>query len=947
MTDDIIRIRGAREHNLKNISLDLPRNKMVVITGLSGSGKSSLAFNTLYAEGQRRYVESLSAYARQFLELMEKPDVDLIEGLSPAIAIEQRVPSHNPRSTVGTVTEIYDYLRLLFARVGQPHCPSCGKDIVAQSASQIINETAQRFDGKNVQILAPLVRGRTGTYEALFEKLKKNGYVRLRVNGQILDLEKPIKLDRYKKQTIDVVIDRLAVSPSGRQRLADSIETALKESRGLVVVLCEGQETLSSEHHACPHCNTSVPDLEPRLFSFNSPYGACPSCDGLGVKLDVDENLVVTDPTLSIADGALTAWSDPVTTRTNRWKKSWSHYYLEILQEVCKRNKISVNKPWQELSKEQRKALLYGGVDHQSPWGKNVKAFEGVIGNLERRYKESESAFVKEDIQARFMRSRLCPDCRGARLKPEALAVTVGDRSIHQITGLSVVEARDFFNTLVLSEKNSFVAKQVLKEIRSRLNFLVDVGLDYVTLDRESATLAGGEAQRIHLATQIGSGLVGVMYVLDEPTIGLHPRDNQRLLTTLRHLKDIGNTLVVVEHDEETIRAADWVVDMGPGAGVHGGEIVSQGSVADLLKAPKSLTGAYLRGDRGVVVPPQRRSPGSQFLEIKGASQYNLKNIDVKIPLGLFVAVTGVSGSGKSTLVGDILHKALAKRLHHAKDLPGKHKALLGVEHVDKIVEVDQTPIGRTPRSNPATYTGAFGPIRDLFAQLPESRRRGYKPGRFSFNVKGGRCENCEGDGTLKISMQFLPDVYVKCDVCQGARFNAETLEVKFKGKSIADVLALPAEEAAVFFENVPGVSRTLQTLVDVGMGYASIGQPATTLSGGEAQRVKLATELCRRPTGHTLYILDEPTTGLHFYDVEKLLGVLQRLVDGGNTVLVIEHNLDVIKTADWLLDLGPEGGGGGGCLVVAGSPETIAQCDASHTGRHLKKLFMKKPLSP
>jgi excinuclease ABC subunit A len=683
-----------------------------------------------------------------------------------------------------------------------------------------------------------------------------------------------------------------------------------------------------------------LPDIEPRLFSFNSPYGACGNCDGLGVKLEVAEDLVVADDTLSIAGGALTAWADPVTTRTNRWKKSWSGYYMEILQEVCRRNRIPLDRPWRQLSKEQRQAVLRGGVAHKSPWGKNVKAFEGVIGNLERRYKESDSAFVKEDIQARFMRSRLCPDCRGARLKPEALAVTVGDRSITQITSLSVQEARDFFNALSLSEKSQFVARQVLKEIRSRLTFLVDVGLEYVTLDRESATLAGGEAQRIHLATQIGSGLVGVLYVLDEPTIGLHPRDNDRLLATLRRLRDLGNTLIVVEHDEETIRAADWVVDLGPGAGVHGGEIVAQGSVADLLKAPRSLTGAYLRGDRGVPVPARRRSPGKDFLEIKGASQFNLQNINVKIPLGLFVAVAGVSGSGKSTLVGEILHKALAQRLHHAKDEPGRHKALLGAEHVDKVVEVDQTPIGRTPRSNSATYTGAFGPIRDLFSQLPESRRRGYKPGRFSFNVKGGRCENCEGDGTLKISMQFLPDVYVKCDVCAGARFNAETLEARYKGKSIADVLAMPAEEAARFFENIPAVSRILQTLVDVGMGYAAIGQPATTLSGGEAQRVKLAAELCRRPTGHTLYILDEPTTGLHFADVEKLLGVLQRLAEGGNTVLVIEHNLDVLKTADWILDLGPEGGGGGGRLVAEGPPETIAQTAASHTGRFLRRVL-------
>jgi excinuclease ABC subunit A len=948
MTDGI-RIRGAREHNLKNISLDLPRNKMIVVTGLSGSGKSSLAFNTIYAEGQRRYVESLSAYARQFLELMEKPDVDLIEGLSPAIAIEQRTPSHNPRSTVGTVTEIYDYLRLLYARVGTPHCPTCRREIHPQSASQIIAEISKTHEGKNIQILAPLVRGRTGTYEALFDKLKKSGLVRVRVNGTVHDLEKKIKLNRYKKHTIEAVIDRLTVSTAGRERLADSVETALREARGVLIIAPaensargsapEG-ESLFSEHYACAHCGTSLPEIEPRLFSFNSPYGACPNCDGLGVKLEIAEDLVIPNPDLSINGGALSAWSDPVTTRTNRWKKSWSGYYMEILTEVCRRNNIPMNRPWKSLSREQRHSLLHGGIDHKSPWGKKVKEFEGVIGNLERRYKESESAFVKEEVQSRFMRSRVCPECHGARLKPEALAVTVGEKSLSHVTHFSIRDAQTFFNDLTLSDKARFVARQILKEIQSRLNFLVDVGLDYVTLDRESATLAGGEAQRIHLATQIGSGLVGVLYVLDEPTIGLHPRDNERLLTTLRRLRDIGNTLVVVEHDAETILAADWVIDLGPGAGVHGGEIVSEGPVSALMKAPRSLTGAYLRGERGIPVPAQRRSPGKEQLEIKGAAQFNLKEIDVTIPLGLFVAVTGVSGSGKSTLVGDILHKVLAKRLNHAKDEPGKHKTILGVEHVDKVVEVDQTPIGRTPRSNPATYTGAFGPIRDLFAQLPESRRRGYKPGRFSFNVKGGRCENCEGDGTLKISMQFLPDVYVKCDVCLGKRFNAETLEVKFKGKSIADVLEQPATDAATFFENVPVVSRILTTLVDVGMGYAAIGQPATTLSGGEAQRVKLATELCRRPTGHTLYILDEPTTGLHFADVEKLLGVLQRLVDGGNTVLVIEHNLDVIKTADWIVDLGPEGGSGGGTLVAVGTPETIVRTPTSHTGSHLKNLL-------
>ncbi|MBI4395810.1 MAG: excinuclease ABC subunit UvrA [Elusimicrobia bacterium] len=941
--DDVIRVRGAREHNLKNVTLEIPRNKMVVVTGLSGSGKSSLAFNTIYAEGQRRYVESLSAYARQFLELMEKPDVDLIEGLSPAIAIEQKTPSHNPRSTVGTVTEIYDYLRLLFARVGAPHCPQCGRVIRPQSATQIVTDVLRQNAGQNIQVLAPLVRGRIGTYEELFNRLKKLGFVRVRVDGQIFELDQKIKLDRYKKHSIEVVVDRLQVTEAGRQRVSDSVETALRESRGLVLIRKAADKedgTMYSEHHSCPHCNVSLPEIEPRLFSFNSPYGACPGCDGLGLKLEVAEDLVVADETLTIREGAISAWSNPVTTRTHRWKRSWSGYYDEILAEVCRRHGIPMNKPWKDLPRAQQKALLFGGVDHKSPWSSSEKEFEGVIGNLERRQKESESEFVKEEIQNRFMRSRLCPRCNGARLKPEALAVNVDGKSIAQVTALSVQEAHAFFKGLELNERAKIVSRQILKEILARLNFLVDVGLDYVTLDRESSTLAGGEGQRIHLATQIGSGLVGVLYVLDEPTIGLHPRDNDRLLSTLKHLRDLGNTLVVVEHDEETIRAADWVVDLGPGAGVHGGEVLVSGTLPELLKSPRSLTGAFLRGERGVPVPPKRRGPDGPWLEIKGASQFNLKNIDVKIPLGLFVAVTGVSGSGKSTLVGEVLHKALARTLHHAKDEPGKHKALLGAEQVDKVVVVDQTPIGRTPRSNPATYTGAFGPIRDLLAQLPESRRRGYKPGRFSFNVKGGRCENCQGDGTLKISMQFLPDVYVKCDVCHGKRFNQETLDIHYKGKSIADILEMPADQALVFFENIPTVSRILKTLVDVGMGYAAIGQPATTLSGGEAQRVKLATELSRRATGRTFYILDEPTTGLHFGDVEKLLGVLHRLVDNGNTVLVIEHNMDVIKTADWILDLGPEGGASGGRIVAAGTPEAVARTDGSHTGRYLRKIF-------
>jgi len=1000
---DFIVIRGARQHNLKNLTIKIPRNKLVVVTGLSGSGKSSLAFDTIYAEGQRRYVESLSAYARQFLELMEKPDVDLIEGLSPAIAIEQRTPSHNPRSTVGTVTEIYDYLRLLFARVGKPHCPNCRREIKPQSAQQIINEIEKLPKGTKIQVMAPLIQGRIGTYEELFKRLRQSGFVRVRVNGDVMGLEEDIKLDRYKKHKIDLVVDRLVIAPEVRERLADSVETALRESRGLVSVVMSkeqgagsnGQkdtpraeppaprstEQLFSEHHACTNCGTSLPEIEPRMFSFNSPYGACSTCDGLGTKLEVDPDLIIPDPTLSIRDGAIQAWSDPVTTRMHRWKRSWAGYYEEILEDVCRRNRVPHNRPWKDLSREQQKLVLFGGGQYKVHWGKNDQDFEGVIPQLERRYRESESEFVKEEIFNRFMRRRLCPSCKGARLKPESLAVTVAGNSIAKICALSVKKAADFFKTLTptplpnqgeggrrpgeggLTDKERLIAKQILKEINARLSFLVNVGLDYVTLDRESATLAGGEAQRIHLATQIGSGLVGVMYVLDEPTIGLHQRDNDRLLQTLVRLRDLGNTLIVVEHDEETMRAADWIIDLGPGAGVHGGEVVAEGSLKDILNAPRSLTGRYLKGEMMVPVPTTRRSPhphplpsgrgegeptegqarvrGGRWLEILGASQFNLKNIDVKIPLGCFVGITGVSGSGKSTFVHEILYKALAQRLYQAKDPPGKFRSIKGVEELDKVIVVDQSPIGRTPRSNPATYTGAYSTIRDLFSQLPEARRRGYKPGRFSFNVKGGRCENCEGDGTLKISMQFLPDVYVKCEVCQGRRFNEETLQVRYKGKNISEVLLMPVEEGLEFFQNIPPLARLLGTLNDVGLGYIALGQSSTTLSGGEAQRVKLATELGKRATGRTLYILDEPTTGLHFADVQKLLESLHRLVTAGNTVLIIEHNLDVIKTADWLIDLGPEGGDGGGRIVAEGTPEAIAAHPSSYTGKYLKKLLI------
>ena len=945
MQQDYIVIRGARQHNLKNLTLKIPRNQLVVITGLSGSGKSSLAFDTIYAEGQRRYVESLSAYARQFLELMEKPDVDLIEGLSPAIAIEQRTPSHNPRSTVGTVTEIYDYLRLLYARVGKPHCPKCGREIKPQSAQQIIDEVQKLAAGTKIQILAPLIQGRTGTYQELFNRLRQSGFARVRVNGDIKVLEDDIKLDRYKKQKIDLVVDRLVMGPDIRERLADSIETALRESRGLVLVNRPDGDHLYSEHHACTHCGTSLPEIEPRMFSFNSPYGACPTCDGLGNKLEVDPEMVVPDPTRTINEGAIQAWSDPVTTRTNRWKRSWAGYYEEILADVCKRARIPVNKPWKDLTNEQQKTILYGGGEYRVHWASKDHEFEGVIRQLERRYRESESEFVKEEVYKRFMRQRLCPACKGARLKPESLAVTVSGKSISEVCSQSVTKAADFFQDLVLTEKEKTIARQILKEVNARLSFLVNVGLDYVTLDRESGTLAGGEAQRIYLATQIGSGLVGVMYVLDEPTIGLHQRDNDRLLVTLRRLRDLGNTLIVVEHDEETIRSADWVIDLGPGAGVHGGHIIAEGSPKTVIDNPKSLTGRYLKGEAMVPLPETRRTPSGRFLEVQGAAQFNLKNIDIKIPLGCFVAITGVSGSGKSTFVHEILYKALAQKLYQSKDPPGKYKTLKGAEGLDKVIVVDQSPIGRTPRSNPATYTGAYAIIRDLFSQLPEAKRRGYKPGRFSFNVKGGRCENCEGDGTLKISMQFLPDVYVKCEVCMGRRFNEDTLQVRYKGKNISEILAMPVEESLQFFENILPLARMLGTLTDVGLGYIALGQASTTLSGGEAQRVKLATELGKRATGRTLYILDEPTTGLHFADVHKLLDSLHKLVAGGNTVLIIEHNLDVIKTADWVIDLGPEGGEGGGRIVAEGTPEDIAAAASSHTGHYLKPLL--KRLTP
>lgn len=937
-----IRILGARQHNLKNLSLDIPRGKMTVITGLSGSGKSSLAFDTLYAEGQRRYVESLSAYARQFLEMMDKPDVDHIEGLSPAISIEQRSPSRNPRSTVATVTELYDYLRLLYARAGQPHCPKCGKRIHPQSASAIIKDVFSRYGGKSVSVLSPLVRGRTGTYEELFQKLMRSGFASVRVNGEVSPLDSVPKLTRYKKQSIELVVDKLKVSEDERERLADSIEIALKESQGLVMIQNgeKAQGQLYSEHHACPDCGVSLPEMEPRLFSFNSPYGACPECDGLGMKTVMDESLLIPDPGLSVRDGAVAAWSDPVTTRTNRWKKSWSEYYEDILAQVCRAHKIPHDKPWKDLTRKQKDILLHGGGTYQAPWAKKPSDYLGVIGNLKKRINETESDFVKEAIRERFMREIGCPGCRGARLKLEARHVFIGGRSIVEITAMSVRKASQFFARLSLGQKEQVIARQILKEVESRLEFLLNVGLDYLTLDRRSNTLAGGEAQRIHLATQIGSGLTGVLYVLDEPSIGLHSRDNSRLLKTLKHLRDIGNTLVVVEHDEETIRAADWVIDLGPGAGVHGGKIVAQGPIKKILAAKRSLTTQYLNGSLKIPARPDGGRVPYAKLVVRGAKQFNLKNLDLTIPLGTFTCVTGVSGSGKSTLVHEVLYKTLAQKFHHAKDEPGEHRTIEGMDGIDKVIVVDQSPIGRTPRSNPATYVGFFSVIRELFAKVPESRKRGYKAGRFSFNVKGGRCEECRGDGTLRISMQFLSDVFVTCEQCAGARFNEQTLEVRFKGKSISDVLEMTVEDSLRFFEAIPAIRRACQTLTDVGLGYIRLGQSATTLSGGEAQRVKLATELSKRATGKTLYILDEPTTGLHFADVAKLLEVLHRLVDQGNTVLVIEHNLDVIKTADWISDLGPEGGDGGGKLIAAGTPRKVSQHKGSYTGKYLKALL-------
>jgi len=942
---DRLIIRGAREHNLKDVSLDLPRDALIVFTGLSGSGKSSLAFDTIFAEGQRRYVESLSAYARQFLGQMDKPDVDFIEGLSPAVSIDQKSTSKNPRSTVGTITEVYDYLRLLYARTGHPHCPVCGKPISRQTPQQIVDRVLELDPGSRFQVLAPVVRERKGEYAELFRDLQTKGYSRARVDGTVISLAEPPKLKKQEKHTIEVVVDRLEVKASAKRRLTDSVETALGLGGGLVVLdfvdLPEDdphRERTFSEHLACLDDDLSFEELEPRSFSFNSPFGACPTCTGLGTRMEVDPELVIPNPSASLDEGALAPWSSTST----------SDYFGRLVEALSETIGFRTDVPFERLPVKARKALLNGYDDqvhvrYRNRYGRErsyYTTFEGVVPYVSRRYAESESDTSRERWEG-FMRQVPCPDCGGARLKPISLAVTVGGLNIAEVARMPIVECADFLSALDLSPREAQIASRVLKEVNERLRFLLDVGLDYLSLDRPSATLAGGEAQRIRLATQIGSGLVGVLYVLDEPSIGLHQRDNRRLIETLVRLRDLGNTLIVVEHDEDTIRTADWVVDIGPGAGEHGGQVVVSGSVEELVSAEHSLTGQYLAGRRSIAVPAVRRpaTPG-RWLKVQGAREHNLHDVTVSFPLGLFVAVTGVSGSGKSTLVNDILYNALARELNGARTVPGRHRSVTGMQHVDKVVHVDQSAIGRTPRSNPATYTGVFDHIRRLFAQTTEAKIRGYQPGRFSFNVKGGRCEACSGDGTIKIEMNFLPDVYVPCEVCHGARYNRETLEVHFKGKTIAEVLDMPIEEALEFFAAVPPIARHLSTLSDVGLGYVRLGQPAPTLSGGEAQRVKLASELQKRATGRTVYVLDEPTTGLHFEDIRKLLGVLGRLVDAGNTVLVIEHNLDVIKTADWIVDMGPEGGHRGGTVVAEGTPEDVAVAYGSHTGVFLRRLL-------
>ncbi len=933
---DKILIKGARSHNLKNIDVEIPRDKLVVITGLSGSGKSSLAFDTIYAEGQRRYVESLSAYARQFLGQMTKPDVDYIEGLSPAISIDQKTTSHNPRSTVGTVTEIYDYLRLLFARAGRPHCPKCGQPIAQQTVQQMVDQLMALPEGTKLMLLAPVIRGKKGEHVKIFEDIRRNGFVRVRVNGEIYDVTEPPQLDKKKKHTIEIVVDRIVIRSGSEKRLADSMETALKHSEGVAIAaVVDGEEFTFSENFACTDCGVNISEISPRLFSFNNPHGACPDCTGLGFNHEFDQDLIIPDQKKSIREGAIEGWH----------KGSIAAAYLAGLAE---KYEFSLDTPMEELTPKQIKVILHGTgnekvkFNYTDSYGhvhRYEVPFEGIIGNLSRRYRETQSESMREEFE-KYMSSKPCPSCRGARLRPEALAVKVGGKDISNITALPVVEALHFFHNLDLTSREQLIARQILKEINERLGFLVNVGLNYLTLGRAAGTLSGGEAQRIRLATQIGSGLMGVLYILDEPSIGLHQRDNARLITTLKRLRDLGNTLIVVEHDEDTIRVADHVIDIGPRAGRHGGEVVAAGTMQELMKVPESLTGQYLSGKKFIPVPLTYREGKGQKLIIQGAAANNLKGINVEIPLGQFVAITGVSGSGKSTLINEILYKSLAHKLHRAKDKPGEHTAIQGIEHLEKVIDVNQSPIGRTPRSNPATYTGVFGDIRELFTQMPEAKVRGYKPGRFSFNVKGGRCEACQGDGIIKIEMHFLPDVYVPCEICKGLRYNRETLEVKYKGKSIADVLNMEVDEAVDFFANIPKIHRRLKTLQDVGLGYIRLGQPAPELSGGEAQRVKLATELSRRSNGGTIYILDEPTTGLHTADIAQLLEVLHRLVDNGSTVVVIEHNLDVIKTADHIIDLGPEGGDKGGTLVAVGTPEEICQVAESYTGQFLKPVL-------
>ena len=965
MPQEQLVVRGAREHNLKNVTVSMPRDRLVVITGLSGSGKSSLAFDTIYAEGQRRYVESLSAYARQFLGEMHKPDVDQIDGLSPAISIDQKGASRNPRSTVGTVTEIYDHMRLLFARIGHPHCPRCGREIERQSVGQIVDQIYGLPEGTRLMVLGPVIKDRKTEGDRVFDQIRRGGFARIRVDGEQMDLAETRPLDKYKRHSIEVVVDRFIVRHGGggdddperpdASRLADSVETALRLGEGIVLIApvprdgeqAQFEERRYSEQYSCPYDGTTVDELEPRSFSFNSPHGACPDCTGIGSRLEIDPDRVIPNKNISLAKGALVPWSRlPM-------EGSW---HGKIIEAVCIEHGWDFNAPVKDLPAEALEYILYAGrgekvvIGYRHERGENTygATFEGIVQNLERRFRETESEFIKSELE-RYMVSRPCPTCVGKRLKPEILAVTVDGRNIWDVSTLSITSACEWIGQLPakLTERETTISRQVLKEVSSRLGFLIDVGLDYLTLDRTSQTLSGGEAQRIRLATQIGSSLMGVLYILDEPSIGLHQRDNAKLIATLTRLRDLGNTVLVVEHDEETIRTADWVIDIGPGAGEHGGEIIASGPLEAILAEPRSLTGAYLRGEQMVPVPAKRRSGSGRSLVVRGAREHNLKNVNVAFPLGCFVAVTGVSGSGKSTLVSDILFRALARNLSGARDKPGAHDTITGIDALDKVIDIDQSPIGRTPRSNPATYTGLFGPIRELFAGTQEARVRGYLPGRFSFNVKGGRCEHCKGDGILKIEMQFLPDVYVTCEICKGKRYNREALEIHYKGRSIADVLEMTIEEALAFYSPVPTVRAKLQTLYDVGLGYVHLGQPATTLSGGEAQRVKLATELSKRATGRTIYVLDEPTTGLHMADVEKLLQVLHRLVETGNTVVVIEHNLDVVKTADWIVDLGPEGGERGGYVIAEGTPEDVAAVSASATGEYLARVLRGEPLVP